>query len=47
MLKKGVYLASRGYTPLGIQLNDTDIDEFLGAARDFLVKYVRKLAPQT
>lgn len=36
MLDKGIYLASRGFTPLNLEISDDDVDEFVAAVREFV-----------
>ena len=44
MLEKGIYLASRGYTPLNLVITDGDVDMFVAAVKEFLEKYKTNLA---
>ncbi|KIX07406.1 uncharacterized protein Z518_02059 [Rhinocladiella mackenziei CBS 650.93] len=43
MLEKGIYLASRGYTPLNLCVSDEDVDTFVEAVEEFLVLHVHDL----
>jgi glutamate-1-semialdehyde 2,1-aminomutase len=37
MLDKGIYLASRGFTPLSLELTDADVDMFVAAVGEFVM----------
>ncbi|KAH8695279.1 aminotransferase class 3 [Talaromyces proteolyticus] len=39
MLERGVYIASRGFTPLNIELTDADVEIYISAARDFILQH--------
>ncbi|OAA54287.1 aminotransferase class 3 [Niveomyces insectorum RCEF 264] len=39
MLERGIYMASRGFTPLNLVIRDEDVDMFIAAVRDFLEIY--------
>lgn len=39
MLEKGIYMASRGYTPLHLLVSDDDVQMFVAAVEDFLQTY--------
>lgn len=43
MLEKGIYMASRGYTPLSLVITDADVDAFIAAAGDFFKTYSEQL----
>jgi glutamate-1-semialdehyde 2,1-aminomutase len=43
MLEKGIYLASRGYTPLSLCITDEDVDIFTAAFEEFLTLHAQDL----
>ncbi|CAK7229210.1 hypothetical protein SCUCBS95973_007144 [Sporothrix curviconia] len=43
MLEKGIYMASRGYTPLNLVIADKDVDMFVAAVEAFLAAYKEEL----
>lgn len=44
MLEKGIYMASRGYTPLNLVIEDKDVDLFVAAVEEFLATYKAELS---
>ncbi|CAK7200435.1 hypothetical protein SEUCBS139899_003130 [Sporothrix eucalyptigena] len=44
MLEKGIYMASRGYTPLNLVIEDKDVDMFIAAVESFLETYKMELS---
>ncbi|CAK7240538.1 MAG: hypothetical protein STHCBS139747_001980 [Sporothrix thermara] len=44
MLEQGIYMASRGYTPLNLVISDEDVDMFVAAVEAFLATYKVELA---
>ncbi len=44
MLQKGIYLASRGYTPMSLEISDEDVDMFVGAVKEFLTIHLNELS---
>jgi glutamate-1-semialdehyde 2,1-aminomutase len=43
MLQNGVYLASRGYTPMNLEISDEDVDLFVGLVMEFLTIHLDAL----
>jgi glutamate-1-semialdehyde 2,1-aminomutase len=43
MLEKGIYLASRGYTPLHLEITDEDVNIYVNAVSDFVRKHGAEL----
>lgn len=43
MLEKGVYIASRGYTPLNLEITDENVDMFIGTVKEFLTTHLAEL----
>ncbi|EFW99062.1 aminotransferase class 3 [Grosmannia clavigera kw1407] len=44
MLEQGIYMASRGYTPLNLVITDDNVDSFIVAVAAFLDKHKAELA---
>ncbi|CAK7218057.1 hypothetical protein SBRCBS47491_003377 [Sporothrix bragantina] len=44
MLEQGIYMASRGYTPLNLVIEDKDVDMFVAAVAKFLETYKAELS---
>ncbi|RDL36877.1 uncharacterized protein BP5553_06229 [Venustampulla echinocandica] len=43
MLRKGIYLASRGYTPMNLEISDEDVDMFVSSVKEFLTIHLNEL----
>ena len=43
MLDQGIYMASRGYTPMNLEITDEDVDMFVGAVRKFITIHLDEL----
>jgi glutamate-1-semialdehyde 2,1-aminomutase len=43
MLDHGIYLASRGYTTLNLEITDDNVDEFVGVVEEFLALHISDL----
>jgi glutamate-1-semialdehyde 2,1-aminomutase len=46
MLDHGIYLASRGYTPLNLEITDENVDKFVDVIKGFLALHVNKLTKE-
>ena len=43
MLDHGIYLASRGYTPLNLEITDGNVDKFVGVLKEVLALHISDL----
>jgi glutamate-1-semialdehyde 2,1-aminomutase len=43
MMEKGIYLASRGYTPLNLEITDENVDLFVDAVKEFVTLHLGEL----
>jgi glutamate-1-semialdehyde 2,1-aminomutase len=43
MLSQGIYMASRGYTPMNLEITDEDVDIFLEAVAKFIALHANEL----
>ncbi|EHK97224.1 putative Uncharacterized aminotransferase [Glarea lozoyensis 74030] len=46
MLANGMYLASRGYTPMNLEISDEDVDRFVSLVKEFLIIHLDEIKNQ-
>jgi len=47
MLEKNIYLSSRGFTPLNLEITDENVEVFIGAVKEFIITHLEQLIKAT